>query len=70
LLDRCAAVGERVLGALRASLREVPAVVDVRGRGCLVGVELASAEGVLERLRERGCSSRSWPIAWFASRRR
>jgi predicted acetylornithine/succinylornithine family transaminase len=54
LLERCAAIGERVLGTLRAAFRDSPAVVDVRGRGCLIGVELTSAEGVLERLRERG----------------
>jgi acetylornithine aminotransferase len=54
LVARSAAIGERVLATLRAELRGVSGIVDVRGRGCLIGIELATpARAVLDRLRER-----------------
>jgi predicted acetylornithine/succinylornithine family transaminase len=53
LLERCTAIGDHVLATLRTALGDVPLVAEVRGRGCLIGVELTSAAGILERLRER-----------------
>jgi 4-aminobutyrate aminotransferase-like enzyme/Ser/Thr protein kinase RdoA (MazF antagonist) len=52
LVEHVARVGEQLL----AALRELP-VVEVRGRGLLVGVQLSSAElaaGTVDRLREAG----------------
>ena len=40
LIDRAAALGERMLGALRAGLRGNNMVKDVRGKGLLIGVAL------------------------------
>ena len=54
LVARSAAIGERTLATLRSELGGVPGIVDVRGRGCLIGIELATpARAVLDRLRER-----------------
>jgi acetylornithine/N-succinyldiaminopimelate aminotransferase len=54
LIARSAAIGERTLATLRSELGGVPGIVDVRGRGCLIGIELATpARAVLDRLRER-----------------
>jgi 4-aminobutyrate aminotransferase-like enzyme len=39
------AIGERTLATLRAELGGVSGIVDVRGRGCLIGIELASISG-------------------------
>src|SRR5207247_10857592 len=55
LVARSAEIGVRALATLREALAETPGVVDVRGRGCLIGIELdAPARVVLDRLRERG----------------
>jgi 4-aminobutyrate aminotransferase/(S)-3-amino-2-methylpropionate transaminase len=40
LLDRAKAVGERLLTGLRQIARETPAIVDVRGLGAMVAIEL------------------------------
>jgi 4-aminobutyrate aminotransferase-like enzyme len=56
LPERAARLGEEVAARL-AGWRRFPAVVDVRGRGLLWGVELASAElaaGLVEGARRRG----------------
>lgn len=47
ILDHCREVGAYFANALRALAAARPAVVDVRGRGLLIGVELA--EGILAR---------------------
>ncbi|BAL94828.1 ornithine--oxo-acid transaminase [Rubrivivax gelatinosus] len=56
LAERAAAMGERLIGALKALGH--PAVAEVRGRGLLVGVELApdfaSARAVCEALMAEG----------------
>jgi acetylornithine aminotransferase len=54
LVERSARAGARMLERLHAALDGVPSVVDVRGRGCLIGIELAQPSGVLDRLRARG----------------
>jgi 4-aminobutyrate aminotransferase-like enzyme len=41
LLDRAATLGTRALERLRAELAGHPAVRDVRGRGLMIGIELA-----------------------------
>jgi adenosylmethionine-8-amino-7-oxononanoate aminotransferase len=41
LVDRAAEVGERLRAGLRHELAEHPRVVEVRGRGLMVGVELS-----------------------------
>src|SRR3954464_13326793 len=53
LVERSAQIGARMLERLRAALGGSASVVDVRGRGCLVGIELANSAGVLDRLRAR-----------------
>jgi 4-aminobutyrate aminotransferase/(S)-3-amino-2-methylpropionate transaminase len=47
LAERSAELGARALARLRASLAGRPGVVDVRGRGLLLGVECGSAERAL-----------------------
>lgn len=55
LVARAAALGERLLGGLRRALTGHPDVVEVRGRGLLVGVQLrAGARAVADACRERG----------------
>jgi adenosylmethionine-8-amino-7-oxononanoate aminotransferase len=59
-VDRSRELGERLLADLRAALRGVPIVGDVRGLGTMLGIELvkdpetkepfARAEGVTERV--------------------
>jgi adenosylmethionine-8-amino-7-oxononanoate aminotransferase len=44
LVERCAALGE-VLQLRLASLRELPGVGDIRGRGLLAGIELVADKG-------------------------
>jgi 4-aminobutyrate aminotransferase/(S)-3-amino-2-methylpropionate transaminase len=44
LVERAARVGERVRGVLEERLRNVPGVVQVRGRGLMLGVELVDAK--------------------------
>jgi acetylornithine/N-succinyldiaminopimelate aminotransferase len=55
LLARATEVGERLMKGLRAQLSGIPWVKDVRGRGCLVGIELEarSARPFLEALRSQ-----------------
>ncbi|MEU6081705.1 aminotransferase class III-fold pyridoxal phosphate-dependent enzyme [Streptomyces sp. NPDC047108] len=45
LAERAATVGERMIRQLRAFAAQRPCVVDVRGRGLMIGVELAGPEG-------------------------
>jgi 4-aminobutyrate aminotransferase-like enzyme len=65
LVERAENVGAHLVSALRALQGRHPAVADIRGRGLLIGVELASttgrrapdaglAERVVDGLRERG----------------
>jgi 4-aminobutyrate aminotransferase-like enzyme/Ser/Thr protein kinase RdoA (MazF antagonist) len=62
LIERAARVGARLRDSLGALATRHAAIVDVRGRGLLVGVELASddgpeaalATGVVDRLRDDG----------------
>jgi 4-aminobutyrate aminotransferase-like enzyme/Ser/Thr protein kinase RdoA (MazF antagonist) len=57
LIENAGRVGEHLLRSLEALQERFPAVVDVRGRGLLVGVELAEAElaeRVVDDLREDG----------------
>jgi 4-aminobutyrate aminotransferase len=44
LLDNSARVGAHLLGRLKQELGGIPSVVDVRGVGLMIGVELATAE--------------------------
>ena len=44
LADHAAAMGERLLDALRAQTAGLPVVADVRGRGLMVGVELVDPQ--------------------------
>jgi acetylornithine/succinyldiaminopimelate/putrescine aminotransferase len=55
LLPRAAEVGERLIRGLRSALNGVSWIKDVRGRGCLVGIELEgrSARPLLEALRQK-----------------
>jgi 4-aminobutyrate aminotransferase/4-aminobutyrate aminotransferase/(S)-3-amino-2-methylpropionate transaminase len=60
--ERSAALGEWLLGRLRALQTRHPVIAEVRGRGLMVGVELRDASGpaaalldvVLERLKDAG----------------
>ncbi len=61
--ERSAALGERLLGRLRALQARRPEIAEVRGRGLMVGVELRDAanqpaaartDAVLERLKDAG----------------
>jgi 4-aminobutyrate aminotransferase-like enzyme len=57
LVENAARVGSRLLSSLDALRTRFPAIVDVRGRGLLVGVELADpglAERVVDDLRDNG----------------
>ena len=59
LVAHTAAMGELLVRRLRAGTADVPAVKGVRGRGLLVGVDLAGTSaremaGVLDRVREQG----------------
>ncbi len=59
LLARSRTLGARALAKLKAMQRRLPAIVDVRGVGLLIGVELASpalAEEVMYRCLARGLS--------------
>ena len=59
LLERSRTVGARALKKLKAMQRRLPALVDVRGTGLLIGIELASpalAEEVMYRCLARGLS--------------
>jgi acetylornithine/N-succinyldiaminopimelate aminotransferase len=47
LLDNAARVGERLHGALRSELADQPGVVEIRGQGLMVGIELDRPCGVL-----------------------
>jgi acetylornithine aminotransferase len=40
LLDNAAAMGERIIGGLRAALSGAAGVIDIRGSGLMIGVEL------------------------------
>jgi 4-aminobutyrate aminotransferase/(S)-3-amino-2-methylpropionate transaminase len=51
LVDRSRDVGARVLASLRADLEGVPGVVDVRGAGLMIGVELESPARGLAAMR-------------------
>jgi acetylornithine/N-succinyldiaminopimelate aminotransferase len=55
LLQRATEVGERLIQGLRAATNGIGWVKDVRGRGCLIGVELEgrSARPFLEALRNQ-----------------
>lgn len=55
LVERSALLGQRTLAALREELRGCPTVSEVRGRGCLIGIELAApSDVVVDLLRARG----------------
>jgi 4-aminobutyrate aminotransferase-like enzyme len=52
-------MGERLIALLRKGTADCPAVTDVRGRGLLIGVDLAGTPpqevaGVLDRVRDQG----------------
>jgi 4-aminobutyrate aminotransferase-like enzyme/Ser/Thr protein kinase RdoA (MazF antagonist) len=59
LVAHAAAMGERLIALLRKGTADCPAVTDVRGRGLLIGVDLAGTPpqevaGVLDRVRDQG----------------
>lgn len=56
LVGNAARMGERLMARLRAAAPRLPAVVDVRGRGLLVGIAFRSVVGpaVSKAARERG----------------
>ena len=56
LVENAAAMGEKLIAALRGALDGNPAVTDVRGLGLLVGVELAGewAREVVDTCRDHG----------------
>jgi 4-aminobutyrate aminotransferase-like enzyme/Ser/Thr protein kinase RdoA (MazF antagonist) len=57
LIENAARVGTRMLRSLEALRERLPSIVDVRGRGLLLGVELADAglaERVVDDLRDNG----------------
>ena len=59
LLARSRTLGARALAKLKAMQRRLPAIIDVRGIGLLIGIELASpalAEEVMYRCLARGLS--------------
>jgi 4-aminobutyrate aminotransferase len=59
LLVRSRKLGERALAKLKTMQRQLPAIVEVRGIGLLIGIELASpalAEEVMYRCLARGLS--------------
>jgi acetylornithine aminotransferase len=37
---RAAALGDRIINSLQAQLADTPHVLEVRGRGCMIGIEL------------------------------
>ncbi len=47
LCARAAQLGERLMGEFRARLAKLPQLVEVRGRGLMIGIELAEACGEL-----------------------
>lgn len=47
LMDRAAALGERLAARLRDGLSGLPGVIEVRGRGLMIGVELDRDAGAL-----------------------
>jgi acetylornithine aminotransferase len=49
---RSGALGARALARLEAEVRPLPGVVDVRGRGLLLGIELASSRLAAEVMRD------------------
>ena len=62
LIDNASRVGDHLRGALRTIAERHPAIVDVRGLGLMIGVELASVGGVsaaaLRNRLVRGCFER------------
>jgi len=40
LLSRAALIGDRMIGGLKRELSDVPHVTDIRGIGCMIGIEL------------------------------
>jgi 4-aminobutyrate aminotransferase-like enzyme/Ser/Thr protein kinase RdoA (MazF antagonist) len=57
VLERVVRVGDALLAAIRDAARPYPVVLDVRGVGLAIGVEIAdgaTARAIKERLRERG----------------
>jgi predicted acetylornithine/succinylornithine family transaminase len=57
LLDRCRTMGERLLRGIRETAANHSAVLEVRGRGLLIGMELAEgkpASSVVRGLMDRG----------------
>lgn len=55
LLDSAARIGERIRSALREGLAGVPGVVEVRGQGLMIGIELdRSCGAIVQTMLERG----------------
>ncbi|MBB6732219.1 acetylornithine transaminase [Cohnella zeiphila] len=53
--ERAAASGELLVGRLKEALKGLPNVVDVRGKGLLVGIECAGpVAGIVAELQQRG----------------
>jgi len=50
LASHAAAMGERMMGHLRAIQTELPLLGDVRGRGLMIGAEIVDPEGVCDPL--------------------
>lgn len=60
LVMRAQEVGDRVQGAIRAELASVAGVLDVRGAGLMIGIELASGDLALQAA--RGLLSRGYLV--------
>ncbi len=55
LAERAAELGDRLVQRLRAGLTDVPGMVEVRGRGCIIGVALdRPCAGLVERALDAG----------------
>jgi acetylornithine aminotransferase len=55
LCTRATQLGERILGGLRAGLADVAGVVDIRGKGLMIGVELdRPCSELVQQALERG----------------